>query len=101
MAVHRRAHRALQEYATIYGTLALPASELQLAHFLVWMLCLRDPTLDVATVELYSSVISEWHNTCAAVTELPLANPCSSQLIRTLLRSARRGLKRVARRKEP
>ena len=101
MAVHRRAHRALQEYATIYGALALPASELQLAHFLVWMLCLRDPTLYVATVELYSSVISEWHNTCAAVTELPLANPCSSQLIRTLLRSARRGLKRVARRKEP
>eukprot|EP00959_Pyramimonas_sp_CCMP1952_P065898 1375781-Pyramimonas_sp.AAC.1 len=48
MAVHRRAHRALQEYATIYGALALPASELQLAHFLVWLLCLRDLTLDVA-----------------------------------------------------
>ena len=45
------------------STLALPASELQLAHFLVWLLCLRDPTLDVATVELYSSVLSEWHNT--------------------------------------
>ena len=101
MAVHRRAHRALQEYATIHGALALPASELQLAHFLVWMLCLRDPTLDVATVELYSSVLSDWHNTCASVLQLPLANPCSSALIRTLLRAARRGLKRVARRKEP
>ena len=101
MAVHRRAYRALQEYATIYGALALPTSELQLAHFLVWMLCLRDPTLDVATVELYSSLISEWHSTCASVLQLPLANPCSSALIRTLLRSARRGLKRVAKRKEP
>eukprot|EP00976_Prorocentrum_cordatum_P059317 1175440-Prorocentrum_minimum.AAC.1 len=37
MAVHRRAYRALQEYTTIYGALALPASELQLAHFLVWL----------------------------------------------------------------
>ena len=59
LAVHRRAHQTLAQYGQVYGALTLPTSVLQLAHWVTWMLRLRDPTLDSSTAELYAGVGSQ------------------------------------------
>ena len=102
LAVHRRAHQTLAQYGQVYGALTLPTSVLQLAHWVTWMLRLRDPTLDSSTAELYAGVVSDWHQVAKEVTGVALQNPCQTPLIRQLLRAAQRGYKRAPKnKKEP
>lgn len=101
MAVHRRAHGYLHEYAALFGALALPSTAVQLSHCLVYLLCGRERTLSPATVNLVVGVVSEWHQTAKTVTGFPLANPCQDTLIRTLMRAAQRGIESEAKGKLP
>lgn len=103
MAVHRRAHATLLEYASYFRTVALPAEPMQLAHWVAWMVTPggRNPTLSATTVSMYVGVVSDWHQVAAEVTGLPLLNPCRSSLMRTLMRSALANFTKVPNRKEP
>ena len=101
LAVHRRAHQALTQYAEFFATVALPADPVQLSHWIAWLLTGRDPVLSAPTVDIYVGVVSDWHSVAREVTGLPLANPCHSHLVRTMLRSARAGFTKTPARKEP
>lgn len=101
LAVHRRAISYLVEYAGVHQAMTLPATSAQLAHFLVYLLCVRQPRLDPSTVDLVSGVVSTWHDAARQVTGLPLTNPCRDPYIHTLLRSATAGLKKPPAAKRP
>ena len=101
VGVHRRALAALTQYGIVYHAITLPTSALQVGHWVTWMLLIRDPTLDPSTIQLYVSVLSDWHQTAREVTRLPLSNPCATPFVRSLLRAAARGYKRGHQAKEP
>lgn len=92
----------LQKYGDLLGQLALPATELSVANYLVFSVTCREPdTLDSSTVLNYAQGQSLWHDMVREQTGLPLVNPYKTRRVRRMLKHLGNHYKKPSKAKLP
>ena len=91
-----------QKYGDRLGRVALPATELSVANYLVYSVTCREPdTLDSSSVLNYAAGQSLWHDMVREQTKLPLVNPYKTKRVRRLLKHLADHYKKPSKAKRP